>query len=146
LRTEIEGNKEALASQYSFMDLRAREAWDAFYGHVKEAVVGGTPFSEVYDATFSVCDGDEAIHFTTMKPVAEHLILQKVASAQDLTTGHEKVGSAFRIPNPDSELLSSYAAFLEFSTERAKLAGIANALDSELQEIDEFIRRHLRSA
>jgi len=143
LRTTIEGQKEALASQYNFMDLRARQAWSDFFGHVKEAVAGGVSFGDISGACFSICDGNEQVHHDTMAPVIGGLVQQKVASAQAITEQLSKTASVARIPNPESPLVSSYAAFLEFATEREKIAAAWRQLDAHFKEIDEFLRGQL---
>jgi len=144
LRNEIHDYREALNAQHGLMDLRAREAWDDFYGHVKQAMLSKhASFGDISNVCFQVANGDDRVHQATVKVLAEKLMMEKAASPAELGEDLEKTAAATRQPNPDSPLVQSYGAALTLMTERQKLAGVVHQLDEGLKEIDEFVRTRL---
>jgi len=139
LRTEIEGNRDAIRLQSEEMELRAQAAWEDFYGHAKTAMVEGMPFGDIAGMCHSVCNANERVYRATIEKLANQLMGDEVASYEELDRGLEKI--AFnRDLNAESGMVQSYAGFLCLLGEHTKLASLVRELDSGLKDIDAYVR------
>lgn len=131
--------KDNLQDRYNQHEALFKEATADFYDQMKRHVLDGGSFGEAYAALKAGVG--ESVH-SYMEPIVKGLIQEKVASYQDLKAqfaSAEKL--AHRVVNPDHPLLHSFSAMSMAGEELQKVSYSLTEIDTELDTVQEFIKK-----
>lgn len=142
---DLEAMKDSLCTSLESLSNFSKEASEGYYSAVKEHILNGGDFSEVYAVSNSVSDRTEKVK-EAAQTVVGRLIKEKVASVESLKVSQDKLQKvAHRVVNGEHPVFVSLGALLSYNEELEKVAVAIDSVDAELKRVTSFIKENFNA-
>lgn len=137
--TDLRGNLQHSSDHFVH---NFQEAQEEFYDLTKRHMLGGRDFAEVIVAATTVGAGEEKTA-SILAPIIERLMVEKVASANQLTESANDLDQfTHRVVNPDHPFVRTFGEMVVCERELEKVAMSLADVDAQLV----VVRKHIKES